>query len=686
MNRQERALASGARIGGALRGAGRHGDLLLAGLLVLVVVLFVLPLPTPLLDLLIATNLSASLVLLIVAMYVPSATSLSTFPSLLLFTTLFRLALNIASTKLILLHANAGHIIDTFGKLIVGNNVVVGGVVFLIIAIVQFIVIAKGSERVAEVAARFALDAMPGKQMSIDADVRAGALSSAEAQRRRRLLEQESALHGAMDGAMKFVKGDAVASIIVALVNIFAGLAVGTLMHDMSVGDALHRYAILTVGDGMVSQIPSLLVSIAAGVVITRVDTGGAGDSQLAGQIGRQVLAHPRALVIAGLAVASFLLVPGFPKWVFGLLSIGIVATGLWARRAREWRRTPAWISHREAGDADAAQAIAAPFVVRLSFELRGGIDRHALDQRLVEARDAVEAELGPVFPRLRVEPGPAVAAFGYELLVEDVPVSKGQLRPGWLLLDPAAAAVLPPGVEVAEPFGPFARVAWVRAATTDAPAWSCAEVLGRHVDQAVRRHVPRMIGLQEVQRLLRAVQADAPELAAEASRAVPAQRIAEVLRRLLQEGVPIRNLHAIFESLALWGPTETDAIALTELVRIDLGRFITSRHAGPARQIEAILFESSLLDRVLAAIERSARGNLLLLSPAVAQDVREQVRRILGTTAGAAVAIVSSDARRYVKTLIEPIAPELPVLSYQELDADVALHPVGWVTNPQAA
>jgi type III secretion protein V len=677
MNRPA-TLANGSRLGGALRGAGRHGDLLLAGLLVMVVVLFVLPLPTPLLDLLIAANLSVSLVLLIVAMYVPSAPSLSTFPSLLLFTTLFRLALNIASTKLILLHANAGHIIDTFGKLIVGNNVVVGGVVFLIIAIVQFIVIAKGSERVAEVAARFALDAMPGKQMSIDADVRAGAMSSAEAQRRRRLLEQESALHGAMDGAMKFVKGDAIASIIVALVNILAGLAIGTLMHDMSVGDALHRYAILTVGDGMVSQIPSLLVSIAAGVVITRVDTGHAGDTQLAGQIGRQVLAHPRALVIAGLAVASFLLVPGFPKWVFALLSVAVIAAGLWARRTREWSRTPGWISHREGAGEDAVDAIAAPFVVRLSNELRTGLDRHALDQHLVAAKDAVDGDLGPVFPRLRVEPGPAVAPFGYELLVEDVPVSKGLLRPGWLMLDPAAATVLPAGAEVAEPFGPFARVAWVRGAPADAPAWTCEEIVGRHVDQAVRRHAPRLIGLQEVQRLLRAVQADAPELAAEAARAVPAQRIAEVLRRLLQEGIPIRNLHAIFGSLAAWGPGEQDAIALTELVRIDLGRFITSRHAGAAR--------SSLLDRVLAAIERSARGNLLLLSPAVAQDVREQVRRILGTTAGAVVAIVSSDARRYVKTLIEPIAPDLPVLSYQELDADVALHPVGWVTNPQAS
>ena len=656
----------------------------------MVVVLFVLPLPTPLLDLLIAANLSISLVLLIVAMYVPSALSLSTFPSLLLFTTLFRLALNIASTKLILLHANAGHIIDTFGKLIVGNNVVVGGVVFLIIAIVQFIVIAKGSERVAEVAARFALDAMPGKQMSIDADVRAGAMSSAEAQRRRQLLEQECTLHGAMDGAMKFVKGDAIASIIIAIVNILAGLAIGTLMKDMSVGDALQRYAILTVGDGMVSQIPSLLVSIAAGIVITRVGNGDATDRQLANQIARQMFAHPRALMIAGLAVASFLVVPGFPKWVFTLLSAALIGAGLLARRVRQQRSTPAWISHREAADDDAAldapQAIAAPLAVRLASDLRALVDRHALDQQLSAVKAAVEADLGPVFPRLQVAHAKDIAPSGYDVLVKDVPMSRGVLRPGWRLLQPEAAAVLPAGAEVAEPFGPFARVAWVRNPNAETPSWSCEEVIALHVEQVVRRHVPQMIGLQEVQRLLRAVQADAPELAAEVARAVPAQRIAEVLRRLLQEGIPIRNLHAIFESLVLWGPKETDAIALTELVRIDLGRYITSRHTDGARKLDAILFESSLLERVQQSVERSARGNLLLLNPAVAQDVREQVRRILGGAATPSVAIVSSDVRRYVKTLIEPIAPDLPVLSYQEIDADVALQPVGWVTDPQLA
>ena len=679
----------GNRLRGLLGVAGRQNDLVLAGLLVAIVALFVLPLPTPLLDLLIAANLSLSLVLLIVAMYVPSALSLSTFPSLLLFTTLFRLALNIASTKLILLHANAGHIIDTFGKLIVGNNVVVGGVVFLIIAIVQFIVIAKGSERVAEVAARFALDAMPGKQMSIDADVRAGVLSTAEAQRRRHLLEQECQLHGAMDGAMKFVKGDAIAGIVIALVNILAGVTIGTLMLDMSVGDALQRFAILTVGDGMVSQIPSLLVSIAAGIVITRVGGGNEGEhTQLAQQIGQQMLAHPRALIVAGLALSSFLLVPGFPKWVFALLASITLVTGFALRSMRRRRRTPAWISHREAdAPAGADEAVATPLAVRMSSDLQGHIDRHALDQQMSAIKAALENDLGPVFPRLAIGYANDVAEPGaYDILVQDVAVSRGALRPGWALLDAGDAAAPPATAQVADPFGPFARVVWVPEPASGLRTHSCEDVVALHVDHAVRRHVPQLIGLQEVQRLLHLVQRDAPDLAAEVSRVVPLQRIGEVLRRLLQEGIPIRNLHTIFETLVTWSPKEQDIIALTELVRIALGRYITSRHVGRDRRLEAILFESSLLDRVQNAVERGPRGNLLLLSPAVTQDIREQVRRILGASAGRVVAITSSDVRRYVKTLLEPVAPQLAVLSYQEVDDDVALQPVGWVTNPKAA
>jgi type III secretion protein V len=541
---------------------------------------------------------------------------------------------------------------------------------------------------VAEVAARFALDAMPGKQMSIDADVRAGVLSSVQAQKRRQLLEQESQMHGAMDGAMKFVKGDAIASMVIALINILAGIAIGTLMHDMSLGGALQRYAILTVGDGMVSQIPSLLVSIAAGIVITRVGTGERRDAQLANQIGDQLMAHPRALIIAGLAVASFLVVPGFPKWVFGLLAAILLGLGFTMRMLRRQRNTPDWISHREgvaSEESESDHAIAAPLAVRLSSGLRGLVDRHVLDSHLSTVKTAVESDLGPIFPRLQLGYWDLPAPYDYQVLVHDVAVARGTLKPGWQMLDPSETAAAPADAEVAEPFGPFARVLWVPRADAGLKTWNSEEVIGLHVDHAVRRNVRELIGLQEVQRLLHSVQRDAPELAAEVSRVASAQRIAEVLRRLLQEGIPIRNLHAIFESLAIWAAKEQDSIALTELVRIDLGRYITSRYVGANRQLEAILFESSQLERVQNAVERSPRGNLLLLSPAVTQDIREQVRRILGSTANRVVAIASSDVRRYVKTLIEPVAPTLPVLSYQEVDEDVALQPVGWVTNPQA-
>ncbi len=687
MTATTRNLPTGTRLGSLMSVLRRQNDLLLAALLVAIVALFVLPLPTQMLDLLVAANLSMSMVLLIVAMYVPSALSLSTFPSLLLFTTLFRLALNIASTKLILLHANAGSIIETFGRLIVGNNVVVGAVVFMIIAIVQFIVIAKGSERVAEVAARFALDAMPGKQMSIDADVRAGVLSAADAQQRRQLLEQECQLHGAMDGAMKFVKGDAIAGIVIAIVNILAGIAIGTMMLDMAVGDALQRYAVLTIGDGMVSQIPSLLVSIAAGVVITRVGGEGGADAQLAAQIGRQIVAHPRALVVAGLAMCSFLVVPGFPKWAFGSLAVGIVVVGLVVRKRRLRQRTPAWISHRD--DAPAAQAddaVAAPLAVRLSPALRGWLDRHELDRCMSRIRTELERDLGPVFPRLHVGHAAGAPAMGYQILVQDVPVAQAVLQPGRVMIDPATPATPPPGADVAEPFGPFHRVVWVDHPSADLLVLPCEEVIARHAQHTVKRHVQQLIGLQEVHRLLHSVQRDAPDLAAEVSRVVPVQRMAEVLRRLLQEGIPVRNLHQICESLVNWAPREQDNIALTELVRVDMGRYITSRHVGVDRRINAILFESTLLERVNAAIERSARGNLLLLSPAVTQEIRDQVRRILDTTDLRVVAIASTDVRRYMKTMLEPVAPDLPVLSYQEVDDDVALQPVGWITNPKAA
>ncbi|SOY59671.1 type III secretion system export apparatus subunit SctV [Cupriavidus taiwanensis] len=688
--------------------ASRQSDLALTLLLFAVIALFVLPLPTFLLDLLLTINLGMSLTLLIVATYIPSALSLSTFPSLLLFTTLFRLSLNIASTKLILLHADAGHIIDTFGKLIVGNNVVVGGVVFLIIAIVQFIVIAKGSERVAEVGARFALDAMPGKQMSIDADVRAGTISAGQAQERRRALEQECQLHGAMDGAMKFVKGDAIAGVVIALVNILAGITIGTLMKDMSIGEALQRYAILTIGDGMVSQIPSLLVSIAAGVVITRVssDEERTRSPNLGEVIGKQILAQPKALVVSGLAIAVFLVVPGFPKWTFGLMALVVAGGGyLLLRRAQRSTGTVTWIEMADAGEAAAAagtQAAVAPaLALELDEALRGRIDLRLFEQRMTTAKGEVEAELGMVFPRLRIQHCALAERDAYAIRVQDVVASGGVLRPGKRLLEPGARARVDQGLaEAGAPFGPFQEVVWVPAeagAADGVRTLSCEEVLAVHVGAVIKQHAAPLLGIQDVQSMIHVIQAEAPDLVMELARVVPLQRITDVLRRLLQEGVPIRNLRTIFESLVTWAPKETDAIALTELVRVDLGRLITSRHVGANRSLDAVLFEPALEARVQGAIEKAARGNLLLLSHDVTRDIREQLRVLLekaaekagaagaaaGPGAARVVVVVSVDVRRYIKRLIEPVAPRIPVLSYQEVDEDVTLVPVGWIQNP---
>lgn len=641
-------------------------DIAIAVFVVAVVALFVLPLPTVVLDGLISLNLAASIVLLCVSIYLPSALAFSSFPAVLLFTTLFRLSLNIASCKLILLQANAGHVIDTFGKLVVGNNFVVGGVVFLVIAVVQFIVIAKGSERVAEVGARFSLDAMPGKQMSIDADLRAGIITSDEAKRRREALEQESQLHGAMDGAMKFVKGDAIAGIIIAVINILAGIAVGALMHGMSIGDALHRYAILTVGDGMASQIPSLLVSIAAGIVTTRVATRDRDARHLGQQIGAQITAHPRGMLMASGVLLAFLLVPGFPKWSFLLLAVGTAGAAF--LRMRQRRQAPpldllvlGTDTRRldEPGTGSPMEGIAAPIAVRLAEDLRGEIDLVALQTRLAEAKSRVQRKLGAVFPRVQLNWDAALPDRGYALLVQDVPAAEGTL-PG---RDAIPASALPGEARLAA-----------------------------EVETLIERNAASLIGIQETQNLIQIMRREHGELVAELTRLVPPQRITEVLRRLVQEGVSIRNLRAIFESLITWSPKEPeDVIGLVELVRVDLHRQITEQFCGTSRVLDVVLFEQSLQERIEQAVVHTKQGSVLSLTRDVKQAITDQVVKILGGTRplekdrnGRPLAVmVSLNCRRYVKTMLQPVFGDLPVLSYQEIDEAIELNTVGWVTNP---
>ncbi len=644
------------RLDGIVRMLSRRNDIVLAAVIVAVISLMIFPLPLFVLDSLIAVNLGASVALLMLALYVPSALGLSTFPSLLLFTTLFRLSLNIASTKLILLNANAGHIIETFGNLVVGGNVIVGGVVFLIIAIVQFIVIAKGSERVAEVGARFTLDAMPGKQMSIDADMRAGIISADEGRHRRCELERESQLHGAMDGAMKFVKGDAIAALIIAFVNILAGIAVGSLMHDMSVCDAVDRYTILTVGDGMVSQIPSLFVSIAAGVLITRVGSGdGVVGGHLGGEIGAQVMSQPMALLITGGVLLGFVLVPGFPKAQFLVLALLVGGIGWILLRAAKghatYERTPMPGMRRDGAAAaipklieESVSPVTVPLLIKIAPDLRAHLEPALLDIELLGLRRRLLLDLGLPFPGLRMSYEPELPTSSYVICAQEISVAQGVAARG-----SSSTRVEP--------------------------------LLVAHLETVVRAHADWFIGMPEVQGLIARVETMFPELAAEIQRALPLQRVTDVLRRLVQEGVSIRNLREIFESLIVWGPKEKDVLMLTEYVRVDLGRYITHRHAQGRDALSVIMLDPRLEASIRQSIQQTSAGSFLALPPEQSRRVIDQLKALLAREGAAgALLLASMDIRRYVKKLIDSSLPQLPVLSYQEVGAHRQLQSLGRV------
>ncbi|MDT7836035.1 flagellar biosynthesis protein FlhA [Aquabacterium sp. OR-4] len=579
-------------------GLGRHSDLLLIGLFVAIIALMVLPLPAWLLDTLIAANLTAAVVVLIVAMYIGSPLGLSTFPALLLFTTLFRLALNIASTRQILLTGHAGDIIKTFGQMVVGGDVIVGLVVFLIIALVQFIVIAKGSERIAEVSARFSLDAMPGKQMSIDADLRAGLIAKDEARARRHALESESQLYGAMDGAMKFVKGDAVAAIIIAAVNIIGGIAVGMLRKDMSLDAATRLYSVLAVGDAMVSQIPSLLMSVAAGVVVTRVAGKDGKSGNLAQDILGQVAAHPRGLMIAGSVVALMGLVPGFPMAQFVLLGAAAGAGGWWASPAQQRRRQgtqgqPMAALVREGSDQvqqwgeAPAQAWAAGVALRLDATVFERLDARLLDEAVGTERLRLQQQLGLPFPGLMLVPATHEAPAGQLVFeVHGVPVLS-------LAFDSLEAA-------------------------NDGPEAALAQALR----QVIEARASRFMGVQEALVLTQMLEAQMPELERELRQCTPLPRLAEVARRLLDEGVSLRDLPGLAQALVDHAAREKDTTALVEKVRQALGDQITHQHANAKGELAALVLAPELEDQLAAALRASVQGSHLALPHAAREGL----------------------------------------------------------------
>jgi type III secretion protein V len=633
----------------------RYGDLVLAFGVIAIMGLLVLRLPAAVIDVLVAVNIGCGVALLLIALYLRHPVAFNSFPGVLLITTLFRLSLSVATTRLILLDGHAGHIIDAFGHFVAGGNLVVGIVVFIIITIVQFIVIAKGAERVAEVAARFTLDAMPGKQLSIDSDLRSGLIDKDEARRRRSFLERESQLNGSLDGAMKFVKGDAIASIIIVIVNLLGGLTIGVLQKGMPVGEAVAVYSILTIGDGMVAQIPALLSAMAAGLVVTR-SAGEDGDGHLGESIGRQITAHPRALVMTGIVSLLLAIVPGFPMMVF--IAIAVVAFML-ARYAMSSKRNadsdPSNAFPRSSGGlegassasrADRTASLAQPLAIELCAPSSKDVDLAGIRTAVADTVSLATGELGIRFPDPAVVLVTHANAPAWRIVIFDVP---------------AAAAKQGAALDL--------------------------DLLQSELSAVLKRHAERFVGVQEASNLLDAAAEQYPALVKEVMRQVPTQKVAEVMRNLLREHVPVRNLRDVLEALAEWGGREKDAGALAEFVRVQLKSYMTDRFADADRRIKALILDGAAEGFIRRSLKDSPAGVVLVLPPEKVTELRESLRSELtrlqtaSNGDGGAVLVASIDVRRHVRVIAEAVRPGLPVISYQELLPDVELQPLGAVS-----
>lgn len=628
----------------------RSSDLALALLIVAIVALMIIPLPSILIDALVATNIVIGVMLVLMGIYVSTALQFSAFPSVLLISTLFRLALSVATTRMILLHGDAGDIIDTFGHVVAGGNLVVGLVVFLIITLVQFLVIAKGAERVAEVGARFTLDAMPGKQLSIDSDLRSGLIDKHEARTKRRELELESKLHGSMDGAMKFVKGDAIAGIVIICINLIGGLAVGVFQRDMLAGAAMAKYSILTIGDGLVAQIPALLGAMSAGLIVTRA-TDTDADRHLGDSIQKQFSAIPRVMLVAGGVCFLMAWVPGFPGLIFLLLGLGLLGCAGFLGPALKSHLLPSQTQQFDAALArqterpihTGSEALTASVrqAVPLMLELpRSAVAENAtqhFEQVITDAVDAVQLRSGVALPALRFH-WRSDDTGQWLLHAFEVPITRGDINGS---LDVTAVV--------------------------------------EQVDLALRRSTSLFLGVQESGQLLQAANADYPDIVKETLRSIPAQNIAAILRNLVEEEVSIRNLRGILEALVQAAQHEKDIGHLTEFARMALARQTCYRYA-PDGSLRAIALAAPLEEQLLEAIRTNNGFQQLSLDPRLGEALQQALIDAIDSCTPDVV-LTNVQLRRHLRTMLARDRFEIPVLSYNELVPTLDLQIVHQVT-----
>lgn len=661
-----------------------------------IVLMMILPIPVWLLDVLLIVNISLALMILLVAMNTKEALDFSIFPSLLLITTLFRLSLNISTTKLILSQGKAGEVVATFGSWIAGGEIAIGFIVFLILVVVQFIVITKGSERVAEVAARFTLDAMPGKQMSIDADLNAGMINENQARERRRKVEREADFYGAMDGASKFVKGDAIASIIILLINLIGGFIIGISIHGMPFAEAMSTYSILTIGDGLVSQIPALLISTAAGLIVTRASSEGNLSDDLAGQL----FSYPKLLYIVAVTV-TFL---GLFTPIHFITTFPIAVLLFIAARRMQSNLERKQVEVEQMEEEQQIEEVRSPESVinllqvdPIEFEFGYGLIPLADTQqggdlldRIIMIRRQCALELGLVVPVIRIRDNIQLKPNEYVIKIKGNAVGGGELLLNhYLAMSPGYEDDSVTGIETTEPaFGLPAL--WI-----DEPAKERAELAGytvvdppsvvaTHLTELIKRHAHELLGRQETKTLVDNIRESYPVLVDELIPSVlTIGDVQKVLAKLLKEKISIRDLVTIFETLADYGHYSKDPDVLTEYVRQSLSRQITHQYVQEGEAMRVITVGPALEKKIAESVQQTDQGSYIAMDPVSTQNVfqklSEQVNRLI-QMGQQPVLLTSPAIRMYLRQVIERSMQDIPVLSYSELEPNVEIQSVGVV------
>ena len=662
-------------------------DLLLFAFLGLIILKIVIPLPTWLIDIMITMNFMLAFLILMVGLYLTSASEFTTLPAVILMSTLFRLAISISTTRLILLDGDAGQIVETFGQFVVGGSLVVGVIIFLIITVVQFIVITKGAERVAEVGARFSLDAMPGKQMSIDSDVRSGELNIDQARKSRSKLQTESQLYGAMDGTMKFVKGDSIAGIVIILVNICGGLAVGVTVKGMSFSEAAELYTILTIGDGLVSQLPALIIAISAGSIVTRVSSSESAD--LGKEITQQLAANSNALRFAAVILGLFGLIPGFPTLTF--LSAAALLIGLSFLAVRRDKE-------KAAGDDLATQAQeeeetrTSPVQLNVGAEIYNGLNKEAFRVAALRERKILVANLGVTFPSFSVARGTG-GDLDVDLTIAGVSIIKRSLpkpQTAVLAMD-VAENIATLGVDPLDLDPPWRTIGATWVAPSDAvvlrdagiPVLAIEDVLARMAAYAMPQQAEYFVGVQETRFLLNRAMRRYPDLVEEALENAKLAVIAEVLQNLVTENVSIRDMRSILEGIVKWAPKEKDPEILLEYVRSHMAKQISAQVSPDARTIFGVVLSPETEDMLRDCTKVTNVGSYMSLSSDQRESVISAIRAVTDgfkEAEGQPTLITAMDTRRLFRRFLLSNQINLPVISQRDIAPDFRVQVLGEV------